>query len=314
MKIIIAIAQVILALGTAYAAGTLSQDIQRSVVRIETLNGTDQRVGTGFYYEYFFSAPTSSVPVIATCWHVVSSGVTGRLYFACVSTNPPCRTNIVISLPAFESLWLRHPDSNVDLAVMPIGPILKPLLDAGLHLEAFMMDETAIPTERDLSGLGYFQDVKFVGYPIGMWDYEHNLPIGRRGITATDPLVDYNGRSEFLVDAAVFPGSSGSPVYVIDEGGYQVGRAHVMGSRFHLLGILHAVNLYSAKGKVEIVPIPTAFDANATTQIPASLGYAIKASRLKDFDPIIAEIMKKAAEPSTHSGTNSSSPRKASEP
>jgi hypothetical protein len=314
MKVLIVFAHLLLAASSALAGGILSQDSQRSVVRIETVSGAEQRVGTGFYYAFNFPASTSTVPVIATCWHVVSGSATGRVYFAFVSTNSSSRTNIVITLPTFENLWMRHPDTNVDLAVMPIAPIIEPLATLGFYLEAMMMTESELPSARDLAGLGYFQEVKFLGYPIGMWDRKHNLPIARRGITATDPAVDYNGRSEFLVDAAVYPGSSGSPVYVIDEGGYQVGRAHVMGSRFHLLGILYAVNLYSAIGKVEIVPIPTAFDANSATQIPASLGYVIKASRLKDFEPVIGDILKKATDLARRGREEDSSRKKDSRP
>jgi len=59
-----------------------------------------------------------------------------------------------------------------------------------------------------------------VGYPIGLWDEKNNYPIFRKGITATHPANDYNGKSEFMIDAACFPGSSGSPVYIIDELNY----------------------------------------------------------------------------------------------
>lgn len=51
-----------------------------------------------------------------------------------------------------------------------------------------------------------------VGYPDGIWDEFNNQPIVRRGITATHPKNDFNGKGEFLIDAVCFPGSSGSPV------------------------------------------------------------------------------------------------------
>lgn len=61
-----------------------------------------------------------------------------------------------------------------------------------------------------------------IGYPNGLWDSQNNLPIIRRGITATSVKKDYNGKKEFLIDAAVFPGSSGSPVFIFNEGSYSV--------------------------------------------------------------------------------------------
>jgi len=43
-----------------------------------------------------------------------------------------------------------------------------------------------------------------IGYPSGLWDTKNNLPIVRKGITATTPYFDYNGKREFLVDIAAF--------------------------------------------------------------------------------------------------------------
>ncbi len=59
-----------------------------------------------------------------------------------------------------------------------------------------------------------------VGYPVGLWDSVNNMPILRRGSTAT--LLDwtYEGRQEFVIDAACFPGSSGSPVFKYTVGDY----------------------------------------------------------------------------------------------
>jgi hypothetical protein len=77
-----------------------------------------------------------------------------------------------------------------------------------------------IPTAEQLEGLAALEDIVMVGYPIGLWDKVNNMPIIRRGITATHPKLPYNGREEFMIDAACFPGSSGSPVVLYNETGY----------------------------------------------------------------------------------------------
>jgi len=56
-----------------------------------------------------------------------------------------------------------------------------------------------------------------IGYPNGLWDHVNNLPLIRRGITASHPGVDYqiegqNGPGVTVIDMACFPDSSGSPV------------------------------------------------------------------------------------------------------
>ncbi len=154
------------------------------------------------------------------------------------------------------------------------------------------MDEALIPTETELPKYGVFQEVKFIGYPIGIWDEKNNLPVARRGMTATDPAVDYNGRAEFLVDAAVFPGSSGSPVYIANEGMNFFDGGLYAGSRIRFLGILYALYQYTSEGRIEIVTIPTAFDAKVKTQIPANLGLVIKAERLNAFKGVFEQLVK----------------------
>ena len=56
-------------------------------------------------------------------------------------------------------------------------------------------------------------DVWFIGYPENRYDITHNLPILRKGHIASMPLIDYNAKKQFVIDAHVFPGSSGSPVF-----------------------------------------------------------------------------------------------------
>lgn len=57
-----------------------------------------------------------------------------------------------------------------------------------------------------------------LGYPIGLADARNNYPIFRKGYTAAHPAVDFNEDGIGLVDMACFPGSSGSPIYILNEG------------------------------------------------------------------------------------------------
>ena len=75
-----------------------------------------------------------------------------------------------------------------------------------------------IPTTAQLNDLNGRMKFTMVGYPNGLWDTKNDLPIIRRGITATPAFRDYCGRDEFLIDAACFPGSSGSPVFILNQG------------------------------------------------------------------------------------------------
>jgi hypothetical protein len=131
-----------------------------------------------------------------------------------------------------------------------------------------------------------------IGYPNGIWDSVNNLPIIRKGITATHPSIDYDGRREFLIDAACFPGSSGSPVFLFNLSSYTTksGGTIIGGSRIKLIGVLYAGPQYSAEGEVRIVNVPTQQKVVAVSAIPNNLGFVIKAERLRDFDPILSVL------------------------
>ena len=273
----------------------MSRALLHNTVRIEIQEADGKiGVGTGFFYVFDFPEKTSSIPVIVTCWHVVSNATVGQIHFALAKTNSLVRTqdDYPQVFPNFKYFWIRDPDTNVDLAVMPIEPLIQMLNSQGKSLDVFPIMEGFIPTENDLSNDGVFQEVKFIGYPVGIWDQKNNFPVVRRGMTATDPTVDYDGRAEFLIDAAVFPGSSGSPVFVADEGIHLTAQGRVAANRFQFLGILYAVDEYDYEGKVQIVTIPTSFDVKVNTAIPANLGFVIKSNRLKDFKVIFEQIVK----------------------
>lgn len=274
----------------------MSRALLHNTVRIETLKSDGGHVGTGFYFEFQDRVRTSSIPVIVTCWHVVSDSSAVRLYFALNASNNFSRVEDHFTLDLPPNLWIRHPDTNIDLAVMPLAPLMRSLKAQGKWLDYAPVSDDLIASSESLREDGVFQEVKFIGYPIGIWDSKNNLPIVRRGMTATDPTIDYNGRTEFLIDAAVFPGSSGSPVYVASEGGGIRGNGLFTGSRLEFLGILYAVHQYTSEGKIEIVTIPTAFDAKVRTQIPANLGLVIKAGQLNSFKTLFDEIVRKQEE------------------
>jgi hypothetical protein len=55
-------------------------------------------------------------------------------------------------------------------------------------------------------------DVIVIGYPRGFYDWENLYPIIKSGIIASKWGANFNGNPYFLIDAKLFPGSSGSIV------------------------------------------------------------------------------------------------------
>jgi hypothetical protein len=103
----------------------------------------------------------------------------------------------------------------------------------------------------DIDSLDAIEPVTFIGYPNALYDTFNMTPIARRGWTATPIALDYGGAPKFLIDASVFPGSSGSPVFIFDSGGFGAKEgAFVVGSRLFLVGIVAAVHYYKTTGEI----------------------------------------------------------------
>lgn len=146
-------------------------------------------------------------------------------------------------------------------------------------------DESIIPNKEKLQELNALEELVMVGYPIGLWDSRNNFPIFRKGFTANHPAIDFNEDGIGLVDMACFPGSSGSPIYILNEGGYKdkKGNTYLGASRIMLLGYLFAGPQYTATGDLIIQTIPTQQKVTANTPIMANLGYYVKSSEILSF-------------------------------
>jgi len=194
-------------------------------------------------------------------------------------------SNEAFELDNFERRWTPHPDPNVDLCVMPIAPLIQVAKSKGLKFFFSSMDKTLIPSTSDIEDMIGLEAVTMVGYPNGLWDSANNLPIFRRGVLASDYKYNWNGKKEFLIDAACFPGSSGSPVMLFDIGSFQSRKGTSIGSsRIKLLGILYAGPQYTISGEVHVVMVPTQQKAIALAEIPNNLGIIIKAEELLAFE------------------------------
>ncbi|MFN4181416.1 MAG: trypsin-like serine peptidase [Candidatus Paceibacteria bacterium] len=93
----------------------------------------------------------------------------------------------------------------------------------------------------DLGQIHAGSKVVFIGYPTGFYDKKHSLPVLRSGYIASIPDVDFNGLPQILLDAQVFPGSSGSPVFIQLNGQYK------------LLGIINAAQI----NPLQFIEIPS---------------------------------------------------------
>jgi hypothetical protein len=137
-----------------------------------------------------------------------------------------------------------------------------------------------VPTEQALADLNPIEEVLFVGYPNGVWDEVNLLPVARRGTTATPIAVNYGGKPAFLIDASVFPGSSGSPVLICNSGGFATKHGFCAGQRVMLLGIVSAVLFRTENNSLQFGAIPTNLIPFIQSREMIDLGYVWKAKTI----------------------------------
>lgn len=255
---------------------SISEQLMYNTIRIESSSG----VGTGSFFN--FKVNDGQVPVIITNKHVVNynPNETVSFYIHAKNENGEPDKNISVN---WTTDWYFH--SEFDLCFCYATPIFKKIKH-DIHLDPFYVvnDDSLINTQTQLEGLTAVEELTMVGYPIGLYDEVNNLPIFRRGYTACHPSIDFNRKGIGLIDMACFPGSSGSPIYIMNEGSYQTKRGTLcLEDRVILLGYLFAGPMYSADGKIIIKEIPTSTEVNVSTKITTNLGYYIKASALEEF-------------------------------
>jgi Trypsin-like peptidase domain len=272
---------------------SISEQLMYSTVRIECmLKNGNRSVGTGFFFR-FLDDGEKHIPAIVTNKHVVQGATQGRILMtrADQNGNPINTQHLPIDLENFEQRWIFHPDPEIDLCIMPIGPIIQQVSKMGQKVFYIALSPDLIPSSQQLSELGAIEEIIMIGYPNGIWDRVNNLPIIRKGITATHPKFNYDGREEILIDAACYPGSSGSPVLIYNEGSYSHRQGITIGSRVYLLGILYAGPQFTTTGEIMVMNIPTSPKPISVSQIPMNLGYVIKAHKLLDFNEILQRII-----------------------
>lgn len=247
-------------------------------VRIEAKNregGTS--AGTSFVFRDSAS-PSGDQLFLVSNKHVVAGAEDGYLYFATEGPDgqPISGKPFFVRIDMFWMQWHGHPDPNVDVAVMPLSHQLDLIASSGTkaYLRPIALDEVADP--GTLQNLDVTAPVLFVGFPNGMFDEAHYLPIFRRGYVATAPDIDFDGEPVFLIDASVFPGSSGSPVFTVGDS--LLGGTPPM----KLLGVVAAVYTQPTEGEILWRALPTVSEPVPKVDQMIDLGLVFKSRCIRE--------------------------------
>jgi hypothetical protein len=131
-------------------------------------------------------------------------------------------------IPLYENnnpAWLEHPKigKEVDIVALPVN-----VPPESFHVIPFC-EEDLVPEGRYLP-IG--EDLLVIGYPLGIYDTEHNTPIIRSASIASLYSLPYKGMPYFLIDSRLHEGTSGSPV-LVKQGTIQFTKPNLRGILKH---------------------------------------------------------------------------------
>lgn len=207
------------------------EDLYFTTVLIETEWGG---LGTGFFVSRPSDVDASKENVfLVTNKHVISEIESQRsnmsklkihINFKNEDGSIVRRFAEITNLNENKKIWYQHTDPEVDVLAINV---------TGLRISAPQIISPAIPYEMFINpskveqfGIGIAEDLLVIGYPFisGLRHQTTNLPFVRQGLLASNIAEnledDYQENSEtrtrilrgFLIDGAIIPGSSGSPV------------------------------------------------------------------------------------------------------
>ncbi|MNJ23906.1 hypothetical protein D3C77_183040 [compost metagenome] len=262
---------------------SIAERLQFSTVKLTVIKGGQPiGTGTGFFFEFLVSA-AGGLPTIITNKHVPADADLIRATCHLLGKDgSPTGKSREFDIPNNPYYRVDHPNAEIDLCAFVLTEKLDDADQEGLSIFYGSLTKDLIPSKEEWDSFDAIEDVTMIGYPRGISDEVNNFPIARNGITASSLTRDYNGRKEFVVDMACFPGSSGSPVFLLDRNGYrdkQTGDYHYGGTRLRFVGILYSGPTITHKGEIILATQPS-----VEVAAMMHLGNVIKSSELTELE------------------------------
>lgn len=197
---------------------TLYKDLMFSVVRLVTSKADGSgSTGTSLLVDLELTEG-NMVPVLVTNKHVVkdASEISLHIPMAQGPQRVVLGDTIEVKMQLEGDGFFSPSDGDVDIAIIPFGAVLMGLRNEFPGRSPFIrpLPVSEFPSSEEYASLDALEQVFFLGFPDGRWDSVNRTPILRQGVTATPATLHFDGGPKFLIDASVFPGSSGSPLFV----------------------------------------------------------------------------------------------------
>lgn len=165
-----------------------------------------------------------------------------------------------------EKIWREHPGLHIDVLAVDVTSLIITVAEVEKKWADYSLFATSDILRQEEITVG--EEVVIIGYPLGLAHARTNSPLVRQGMIATRigepihiPVKLPSGETQqveipgFLVDSAVVPGSSGSPVVLKPVIGRKFQDSIRMGIPApYLLGILSGTSLAPIKHQGRVFP------------------------------------------------------------
>lgn len=237
-----------------------------TLIQVQTAAGSSQ--GTGFFYQQLSPAdPTKDGQwrAIEDVWLITNRHVllpqspTGESIPTSLTFHLRKITNgsivwepITLDQPSIISRAKLHANPAIDVCAIRVLDLITEKLKSGeQYLNWYGVSNENLAGQNKINS-HVASDAVVIGYPRGFYDQVNVFPIVKSGIIASRWGANFQGQPYFLIDAKLFPGSSGSiviskPTDVVVEDGKVF---HSKEKQFAFLGIFSG-EPYQAHSPIE---------------------------------------------------------------
>ena len=244
----------------------------------ETINGT------GFFF--VFNTDKVIAPSIITSKHILADAKTITFFFLeADAKNFPLYTKPQqITINKSDLKIIEHPDSSVDLAMIPIVSVLSYFSNKKITISYHALSDDNILKDSAAQRFRPLENVLLVGHPAGLEKELNNTSLTNMGVTATPVFRDHNNKKEFLITIPSYDGAAGAPVYAYQNSNFDRNDVRMDGERILLAGIHTAT--YSKGFKERIYP------EDKKNVLHENVSIVIKAERIREFKRLLNTIVK----------------------
>ena len=238
-----------------------------STARIICSNEKWNAYGSGFFMLYEDTDEQKQYLAFVTNKHVVNGYSSARIEMvgADANGNPVDTQHITIQLSDLQKNCIYHPEDDIDICFVFVNSEIEELCEHGEIPYYRCIGNELILRNEDLALLTSVEDVIMIGYPNGIMDNFNCKPVVRKGITATNLKLDYDGKPVFMIGVT---------------------------AAYSLLGILYSGPIIELDGKIIEKDIPTASVPVVEIKSMMNFGYVVKINKAIELFKLIASNSK----------------------